>query len=602
MMTEAQLDIQLKALQNVAPAENERFASVEEFKKRFFERAAALDNEAPEPWTETKVAARRAGRVAAAAHPLASILDRLFGGRPKKVTPIYEHESISRSFACGILPSFSSAFGSSSASYNEELGMDNMFSNMLPEDFNTEEFRSVTERPFVATARNPLSTFGADVDTAGYTNARRMIMEYNRLPQQDAVRIDEFLNYFRYKYPQPENAVLRPHFELADAPWAPEHKLLLVGLQAKDMDKDKLPPSNYVFLIDNSGSMDSEMPLVKEAMSTLTRQLRPQDKVSVVTYGGQVRVLLEGSGDTKAILAQIANLQAEGFTPGGEALEKAYGLAHEHFIPGGNNRIVLITDGDFNVGNSSEAGLSSWGEKERSKGIYLSVVGVGMGNYKDNRMKMLANKGDGNYIYLDSIAEARRAFTSGLTGQMYTLAHDVKFQMEFNPARIYAYRLVGYELREMADTDFRDDSKDSGEIGVGQQVTALYEIIPADASDAVKNASVPTPPPLKYANVNATGSEELLTFHLRYQKPEGGEAVEEEYPVSNAPATENISWAAAVAEFGLLLRDSKYKGNATYQEALKLAKAGLGPETDDERLEFIQMLSRAKDISGKQPK
>ena len=595
MMTEAQLDIQLKTLQNVAPAENDRFASVEEFKKRFFDRAKAIDNtidaaEEDDVLSETMVAA---------ACPRPSIMERLFGGRSKRVASLHEHEKIA-SFVGGILPSTCFAIGSSMANSLDQMpSMDYLPSlNMLPDDFNTEEFRSVNERPFVATARNPLSTFGADVDTAGYTNARRMIMECNRLPQQDAVRIDEFLNYFRYNYPQPDKAVLRPHFELADAPWAPEHKLLLVGLQARDMDKGKLPPSNYVFLIDNSGSMAGEMNLVKEAMSTLTRQLRPQDKVSVVTYGGQVRVLLEGSGDTKAILAQIAKLKAEGFTPGGEALEKAYGLAHEHFIPGGNNRIVLITDGDFNVGNSSEAGLSSWVEKERSKGIYLSVVGVGAGNYKDNRMKMLANKGDGNYIYLDSIAEARRAFTSGLTGQMYTLAHDVKLQLEFNPARIYAYRLVGYELREMADTDFRDDSKDSGEIGVGQQVTALYEIIPMDASDAVKKASVPTPPPLKYANLSATGSDELLTFHLRYQKPEGGEAVEEEVSVTTAPATENISWAAAVAAFGLLLRDSKYKGNATYQDALKLAKAGLGPDTDDERLEFIQMLSRAKELAG----
>ncbi|MBQ7178195.1 MAG: von Willebrand factor type A domain-containing protein, partial [Victivallales bacterium] len=497
MMTEAQLDIQLKTLQNVAPAENDHFASVEEFKKRFFDRAKAIDitndDAEEEPLSETTVAA--------AIRPSASIMERLFGGKSKRVASLRKRECMA-GFVGNILPSACFALGSSSANV-QEPGMDFMSSaSLLPDDFNTEEFRSVNERPFVAAARNPLSTFGADVDTAGYTNARRMIMEFNRLPQQDAVRIDEFLNYFRYNYQQPENAVLRPHFEMSDAPWAPEHKLLLVGLQARDIDKEKLPPSNYVFLIDNSGSMDGEMHLVKEAMSTLARQLRPQDKVSVVTYGGQVRVLLEGSGDTKAILAQIAKLKAEGFTPGGEALEKAYSLAHEHFIPGGNNRIVLITDGDFNVGNSSEAGLSSWVEKERSNGIYLSVVGVGMGNYKDNRMKMLANKGDGNYIYLDSVAEARRAFTSGLTGQMYTLAHDVKFQLEFNPARIYAYRLVGYELREMADTDFRDDSKDSGEIGVGQQVTALYEIIPMDASDAVKNASVPTPPPLKYANIS----------------------------------------------------------------------------------------------------
>ena len=564
---------------------------MEDFKTRFFARVRALDEATPKKNAQTD--SKRDER---------PLIEEGFGNKPWGIPALFSK----------IMPSFSMFGGAGmikccekrtpmileSRSLIEVAGCGEGTRSSLAMEFNTEEYRSVTETPFVASARNPLSTFGADVDTAGYTNVRRIIMDGNRLPEADSVRIDEFLNYFRYNYPVPaEGTDLRPHFEFADAPWAPGHKLLLVGIQARDIAKDKLPPSHFVFLIDNSGSMDHVMNIVREAMSTLTRQLRPQDKVSVVTYGGEVRTLLEGSGDTKAILSAIAKLEAEGYTPGGQAIQKAYALAHEHFIPGGNNRIVLITDGDFNVGISSEAGLTSMVEQERGKGIYLSVIGAGCGNYKDNRMKMLANKGDGNYIYIDTIAEARRAFTQGLTGQMFTIAHDVKFQLEFNPARVYAYRLLGYELRRMEDTDFRDDTKDSGEIGVGQQVTALYEIIPAEATAEVKSAAIPDAPPLRYSTVAAIGSDELLTFHLRYQQPQGGNAVEQEFPVPTAEAGENLDWAAAVAEFGLLLRNSKFKGNASFQDALKLAKAGLGPDTDDERLGFIQMVKRASEIT-----
>ena len=600
MITDEILEKQLDDISRIEPQASDKFQSVEEFKQSFFARVQAEESKEQEAAGYQKI-------------DRSSLLSRIFGkerarsierGFPSIAAAIAPMRGMGNSSFLGnhsfssLAPGVKACFKHESHFTESSMGFDMPLGSTLPDDFTTEEYKSVDETPFVAAARNPLSTFGADVDTAGYTNARRIIMENDMLPPKDAVRADEFINYFRYDYPKPEaQDDLRPHFELADAPWAPNHKLLLVGIQARDIDKEKLPPSNYVFLIDNSGSMDHVFKMVKEALGILTRQLRPQDKVSIVTYGGEVRIVLEGSCDTKAILSAIEKLNCSGYTPGGEAIQKAYKLAHEHFVKGGNNRIILITDGDFNVGASSEADLTSMVEKERGVGIYLSVVGAGCGNYKDNRMKMLANKGDGNYIYIDNVAEARRAFTQGLTGQMYTLAHDVKFQLEFNPAHVYAYRLIGYELRRMEDTDFRDDTKDSGEIGVGQQVTALYELIMTDAPADVKSAAVPEAPSLRYTTVSAVGSDELLTFHLRYQQPEGGNAVEKEYPVASAEKGANVAWASAVAGFTLLLRDSKFKGNANYNDIIKLAKAGLGPDTDDDRLDFIHVAQRAASIA-----
>ena len=595
MITDEILEKQLDDISRIEPQASDKFQSVEDFKNSFFARVKAEESKERNAAEDDE-------------HDSPSLMERIFGKRRPTRTVGREFPSIAAALApmnclCG--HSYHKADAWVKAAYIPErfiaestMDFDIPLGSSLPDDFTTEEYKSVEETSFVASARNPLSTFGADVDTAGYTNARRIIMENDMLPPKDAVRADEFINYFRYNYPKPEASDdLRPHFEMVNAPWAPNHKLLLVGIQARDIEKDKLPPSNYVFLIDNSGSMDHVFKMVKEALEILTRQLRPQDKVSIVTYGGGVKVLLKGSGDTKDILDAIKKLRCEGYTPGGEAIQKAYKLAHEHFVKGGNNRIVLITDGDFNVGASSEADLTAMVEKERGAGIYLSVVGAGCGNYKDNRMKMLANKGDGNYIFIDNIAEARRAFTQGLTGQMFTLAHDVKFQIEFNPARVYAYRLIGYELRRMADSDFRDDTKDSGEIGVGQQVTALYELVMTDAPDDVKSDAVPEAPALRYTTIAAVGSDELLTFHLRYQQPEGGNAVEKEYPVPSAEFGDNIAWATAVAGFTLLLRDSKFKGNATYDSIVRLAKSGLGPDTDDDRLDFIRVAQRAASIA-----
>ncbi len=307
--------------------------------------------------------------------------------------------------------------------------------------FDTEEYKTVGERPFVPVSTNPLSTFGADVDTAMYANLRRMILQEDRLPPPEAVRLEELINYFSYDYPMPQkDQVMRPHFELGDAPWDPTHRLLLIGVQAKTPVREQLPPSHYVFLIDNSGSMSDVFPMVREAMTTLAKQLRPDDKVSMVTYGGDVHVLLEGSSDIEAVCRKIQQLETEGCTPGGKGIQKAYRIAEKHFIEGGNNRIVLVTDGDFNVGASSEAELVEMVKARRESGIYLSIAGCGMGNYKDNKLKMLANQGNGNVFYLDTIREAKRVFVHGLTGNMYALARDVKFQIEFNPGQVFAYR------------------------------------------------------------------------------------------------------------------------------------------------------------------
>ena len=465
--------------------------------------------------------------------------------------------------------------------------------------FDTEEYKTVGERPFVAVATNPLSTFGADVDTAMYANLRRMILEEHRLPPAEAVRLEELVNYFRYDYPMPQkDAVMRPHFELGPAPWAPERRLLLIGVQAKTPVKDQLPPSHYVFLIDNSGSMCEVFPMVRKAMITLAKQLRPGDKVSLVTYGGDVKVLLEGCSDMEKVCGIVGKLETSGFTPGGKGIQTAYRIAEKHFIEGGNNRIVLVTDGDFNVGASSEAALTEMVKAKRDTGIYLSIAGCGMGNYKDNKLKMLANQGNGNVFYLDSEREANRVFVYGMTGNMYALARDVKFQIEFNPGQVYAYRLLGYELRDMTDRDFRDDNKESGTVGLGQQVTALYEIIPANAPEKVKKAAVPETPPLKYMSAAKTAAKDLLTFRIRFREPQGKKAARETAVTvkPKLPAGANWGWAAAVAEFGLALRGSGFAPGAAIEHAAAEAQKYLGEDVDGDRVEFLLLLRRAAEL------
>ncbi len=472
------------------------------------------------------------------------------------------------------------------------------------ENFNTEEYKNFVENPFLAVSASPLSTFGADVDSASYTNLRRMLMDGKRRPPRDSVRIEECLNYFSYNYPAPEkDKMFNVAFEMDDAPWAPQHKLLLIGVQAKKVEKAKLPPSNFVFLIDDSGSMRGVMPLVIEAMTALTDQLRSQDKVSIVTYGGSVRRLVEGKSgsDKEEIKQMLSKLRAGGYTPGGAGIIEAYKLAHQYFIKGGNNRVVLITDGDFNVGVSSESDLVEMVEKERGSAIYLSTFGVGTGNFKDNKLKMLANKGNGNYSYLDNAREARNAMVNEMTGKMFTIAKDVKFQLEFNPEKVHSYRLLGYEFRKLADRDFNDDTKDSGEVGVGHQVTALYELVMADAPDEVKYRNTPKPDDLKYQTRKGKTSDELLTFKLRYQQPEEkAPSVLQEFTVREMPKSgDNLGWASSVAEFALLLRDSEYKGQADFGSLAKRAKKFLGEDENGARVEFLLMIRNAAELMKK---
>ena len=488
------------------------------------------------------------------------------------------------------------------------VGMNYSVSDRIPApavNFNTEEYKSLTENGFTATTVSPLSTFGADVDTATYTNVRRFLLQQNTLPPKDAVRTEEFLNYFTYNYKAPQgDADFHVNFESMGAPWSPDRKLLLVGVQAKDVETKDLPPSNFVFLIDNSGSMFSVFPMVIEAMNTLADQLRENDRISLVTYGGGVSTLMDGGSgaDKEAVKKKISSLCSGGYTPGGAGIVEAYKLAHKHFIKGGNNRIVLITDGDFNVGVSSESELVTMVEKERQSAIYLSAFGVGSGNYKDSKLKMLANKGNGNYFYLDNVREAKRVMTNEMTGKMFTLAKDVKFQIEFNPAKVAAYRLVGYELRKLAARDFNDDTKDAGEVGVGHQVTAVYELIMADAPADVKKKYLGSVDDLKYQKkTESTGSEDILTFKLRYQKPEGKDPSRLlTFDLKTLPeTTDNIRWAAAVTEFSLLLRNSEHKGNANYKDLRARAQKALGTDPDGKRAEFLTLVKAAEDLPQK---
>ena len=462
--------------------------------------------------------------------------------------------------------------------------------------FNTEEYKTTNENPFLMVAGNPLSTFGVDVDTASYAMTKRMVRR-NNLPPKHAVRIEEFINAFRYNYPAPSRGEkFAVAFESAQAPWNPKHKLLLIGMQAKELAPEELPPANYVFLVDNSGSMYNEMPLVIEALTGLINKLRPCDRLSLITYSGSVNTLLDGisADDKDKAISMVKNLSASGVTNGGKAIQNAYEIARKHFIRKGNNRIVMMTDGDFNVGVSSEAELVEMVEKERKSLVYLSIFGFGHGNYKDNKLKMLANKGNGNYAYIGSLREARNVAKKCFAGSMFALARDVKLQIEFNPARVKGYRLLGYELRNLAAKDFNDDTKDSGETGVGQQVTALYELVTADSNSTVLGSV----DQLKYQQHVNVGSGEILTCKLRYQDPEKFiPSVLKTFSLKEFPkATENLQWAGAVAEFALLLRDSQYKGSASYASVLTNAKKAIGSDEEGTRAEFITLAHAVKDL------
>ena len=398
--------------------------------------------------------------------------------------------------------------------------LDDTSEDFNTEDFNTEEYDRIYENPFLAVGQNPLSTFSIDVDTASYTNTRRFLSQ-NQLPPADAVRLEELINYFAYDYPQPTGAdPFSVTTELARAPWNPDHELLMVGIQGQDLATEELPPNNLVFLLDVSGSMNEpdKLPLLKNAMKLLVEQLDGEDRVSIVVYAGAAGLVLEPTPGDEAdqILAAINALEAGGSTAGGEGIELAYDVAKESFLNNGNNRVILATDGDFNVGPSSDGELVRLIEDKRDDDIFLTVLGLGTGNYKDSKMEQLANKGNGNYAYLDSILEAKKALVTEMGGTLVTIAKDVKLQIEFNPGVVKAYRLLGYENRLLNAEDFNDDQKDAGELGAGHSVTALYELIPANSDEPVPGID-----PLQYQQTSVVASDDLLTLKLRYKQPDG---------------------------------------------------------------------------------
>jgi Ca-activated chloride channel homolog len=462
---------------------------------------------------------------------------------------------------------------------------------------NTEQYDRIAENPFLAARGNPLSTFSIDVDRASYSNVRRFISQ-GQLPPADAVRIEELLNYFTYALPEPDGEhPFSVTTELSRAPWNPEHRLLRIGLQSKRIETAELPPSNLVFLIDVSGSMmpPNRLPLVKQSFRLLVNELRPQDRVAIVVYAGAAGVVLPSTPGTQKdrILDAILALEAGGSTAGGAGIRLAYDIAKQNHIPGGNNRVILATDGDFNVGVSSNGELVQMIEERRKQGTFLTVLGYGMGNYKDSRLEQLSNHGNGNFAYIDDLMEAKKVLVSEFGGTLFTVAKDVKLQLEFNPARVAAYRLIGYENRLLRSEDFEDDAKDAGEMGAGHSVTALYEIIPVSARTTTQ---VRDTPELRYqqpaSDARTTGIDELLLVRIRYKDPDGEQSRLLEQVVLDRTTlpSADFRFAAAVSAYGMLLRDSEHRGSATFEDVLGLAREGTGPDREGYRAEFIRMV------------
>ena len=458
-------------------------------------------------------------------------------------------------------------------------------------DFNPNEYAFFNENRFLSTLTSPLSTFAADVDTASYAQLRAMLLRGEEVPK-DSVRIEEMLNYFHYDYPAPKSGEpFGVSMEIADCPWNAKTKLLLIGLQAQEVPKEERPQQNLVFLIDVSGSMDSadKLPLVKRAFLMLLDQLEPTDTISIVTYASQEAVNLDGTPASEkiAIMEAINDLTAGGMTAGAAGIQTAYELAQKHFLKGGTNRILLATDGDLNIGVSDEGSLARMVAEKKESGVFLSVLGFGDGNYKDNKMEALADYGNGNYHYIDTIYEARKALVNEIGGTFLTVAKDVKLQLDFNPAMLKGYRLIGYEDRVMAAEDFADDSKDGGEIGSGHSVTVLYELVPADSDFDIGETES------KYQSApNATG-DEWLTLSVRAKAPDGDTSTLYTYPL-NAPTdfsqmSENLRFASAVAEIGMLLRGSEWAGDATYSTALELLRGCESVSGDVYKEEFLYL-------------
>ncbi len=474
-------------------------------------------------------------------------------------------------------------------------------------DYNTEGYDNIAENGFKKVADDRLSTFSIDVDAASYSNVRRFLQN-NQLPPSGAVRTEEMINYFKYQYPHPKGKdPFSINTEISNCPWNSENKLLLIGLQGKTIPVENLPPSNLVFLIDVSGSMmgANRLPLVKASMKMLTDQLRESDRISIVVYAGQAGLVLPAtSGSDKIkIKTAIDGLQAGGSTAGGAGIQLAYATAMENFMSKGNNRVILCTDGDFNVGASSDDEMVRLIEKERNKGIFLTVLGYGMHNYKDNKMQQLADKGNGNHAYIDGLGEAKKVLINEFGGTLFTIAKDVKLQLEFNPAMVAGYRLIGYENRMLNKEDFNDDKKDAGELGSGHTVTALYEIIPA----GVKSPFLKDVDPLKYqsgkrSKVKSTG-DEIVTIKFRYKSPDGDKSELMVHPVNDESTafkntSDNFRFAASVAGFAMLLRDSEYKGISSYDEVLRIANASVGKDAEGYRKEFVSLVKKAAELKN----
>jgi len=470
-----------------------------------------------------------------------------------------------------------------------------------------DKFDPLVENPFRAVKDHPLSTFSIDVDTASYANVRRFLLAEAQLPPPDAVRIEELINYFRYDYAGPEDDVpFAAHVEAAACPWKAGHRLVRIGLKGKEFPSEERPESNLVFLLDVSGSMDSpdKLPLLKAGMKLLAEQMREHDRVAIVVYAGAEGLALPSTSGARReeILAALDRLEAGGSTNGGAGIELAYRVARENFIPGGVNRVLLCTDGDFNVGTTSTGALERMVEEKARSGVFLSVLGFGRGNLNDAMMETISNQGNGNYAYIDGMTEARKVLVEQMGGTLITIAKDVKIQVEFNPAQVAAYRLIGYENRILAAEDFNDDRKDAGEIGAGHTVTALYEIVPAGVE-----IDVPAVDPLKYqSSPQAKGdqpvSNELLTLKLRYKEPDADASKLLQFPLVDegkpfGRASPDLQFAAAVASFGMLLRDSEHQGTATYDAVLETATAALGPDLHGYRAEFLEIVARAKKIA-----
>lgn len=468
-----------------------------------------------------------------------------------------------------------------------------------------ERYGSYVENKFTSPLQEALSTFSIDTDGASYSNFRHFTNQGQKTPM-DAVRIEEFINYFKYNYDEPtqENPI-KITTEVSECPWDKQNKLFRIGLKAKEIDKDKLPASNLVFLIDVSGSMSgaTRLDLVKSSMNLLVNNLRDNDRVAIVVYANEVGEKLESTpgSDKQKIKDVINSLYASGGTNGGRGLEIAYDIARKNFIKDGNNRIILCTDGDFNIGPSSNKELEELIEKERKSGVFLSILGYGMGNYQDEKMQILAQKGNGNASYIDNLQEANKVLVQEFGGTLFTIAKDVKLQIEFNPAQVQAYRLLGYESRLLNKEDFNDDTKDAGEMGVGHTVTALYEIVPV----GIKSNVLADVDDLKYQKtkknnkIDLKDSPELLTVKLRYKKPDGDKSVKMEIPVidnkKNAVSSD-MKFASAVAMFAQLMKDSDYKGSATYNDVIDLAKKGFGEDENGYRREFVRLVETVKEM------